>query len=174
MENDLDKKIEKAIYDKTLKENNLAQKEEKLFKLDAHTKTMLSAILKLTVPLYFPNIQSSQSFLKIIHHEKYPLFVFNLGPFSLKNSENGVSYPESLRVMRIFEGKTKMQNKNIIYTTTISKRGNNCIWQIKDSDNNLLRGSANIFEEFKKWFDFELPFQSIDQWIELEKLKNLK
>lgn len=171
-EETFEEKIENLLKNRIEIEATLKTQHTKISQLNAHKMTLTTALTAHTLSNDYPVVMKYSLDTNPIEVEgKYPFYVLNLGficESSASGSDGGIMYPCDYKVIRVFSThrRSNSSRREILYTSSIISKGGERYYLIRDDENNMCKGK-NAFELFKGWFDFELPFESIEEWLGL-------
>lgn len=172
MADDKDTEIQHALETRQQLGARLAEQREKLMQLEAHKKTLLSALVKPKICHSYPapiKMPSKHSVIEV--PGTYPLYVLNPGLLVADPDPcTGIAYPIGYTVLRRFakHRKSSTERAETFYTSMIVSKGGRRFYIIKDDENNVCRG-ANAFEDFAAWFGHPIPFRNVEEWLGLNK-----
>lgn len=174
MANEMKEKVDEALKKREDLQNIIKEQKNKLMELDAHKKTLISALVERKVLLNYPYPIKYNLGSEIIRiNGPYTLYILNIGVCSDKNGLNkGIFYPVGYKAVRKFlrSSKSKSRHEYIFYTSFTYSCDGKLYYSIYDDENNICSG-LNAFEEFVKCFDFMIPFRTIEEWLGLDNLE---
>ncbi len=160
------KEIEDLLTERKNKEALIEKQEKKLMELKSHKRTIVSALCGNKTFYFYPRgIKYGKQEECIYINDEFPFYILNIG--EIVDLGDGNYYRNNYKMVRKFVAhkNSRSSHPNIFYTTSVMIKNNNEKWFIiTDDENNLIHG-RDIFQSFKGWFDFELPFNTIEDWL---------
>ncbi|ELA42731.1 uncharacterized protein VICG_00046 [Vittaforma corneae ATCC 50505] len=168
-------KLEELLHQRTELLSKIKEQDAFLMELNAFKRTFVKALVKedLYVGLPLSNYEQTTNFEAVRIEDEYPLYILNIGEVhNIKQSVIPQKYtvPVNFRALRYYK-KSKINKKTrdfTWYTTTILNKNEEAYFIIRDDENNSWKG-CDIFDQFCQSFDHRLAFNSIEEWLGLDK-----